>query len=69
MARRIAANRVIIDDRQLIQYIVEIENGIVTNYYPLTEEQPFTEWLGGTILLTKDANGIIRASKDGKFIE
>lgn len=69
MARRIAANRVIIDDRQLIQYVVEIENGIVTNYYPLTEEQPFTEWLGGTILLTKDANSIIRASKDGKFIE
>lgn len=69
MARRIAANRVIIDDRQLIQYVVEIENGIVTNYYPLTEEQPFTEWLGGNILLTKDANGIIRASKDGKFIE
>lgn len=69
MARRIAANRVIIDDRQLIQYVVEIENGIVTNYYPLTEEQPFTEWLGGIILLTKDANGIIRASKDGKFIE
>lgn len=69
MARRIAANRVIIDGRQLIQYAVEIENGIVTNYYPLTEEQPFTEWLGGIILLTKDANGIIRASKDGKFIE
>lgn len=69
MARRIAANRVIIDDRQLVQYVVEIENGIVTNYYPLTEEQPFTKWLGGTILLTKDANGIIRASKDGKFIE
>lgn len=69
MARRIAANRVIIDGRQLIQYVVEIENGIVTNYYPLTEEQPFTEWLGGTILLTKDANGKIRASKDGKFIE
>lgn len=69
MARRIAANRVIIDDRQLVQYVVEIENGIVTNYYPLTEEQPFTEWLGGTILLTKDVNGIIRASKDGKFIE
>ncbi len=69
MARRIAANRVIIDDRQLVQYVVEIENGIVTNYYPLTEEQPFTEWLGGIILLTKDANGIIRASKDGKFIE
>lgn len=69
MSRRIAANRVIIDDRQLVQYVVEIENGIVTNYYPLTEEQPFTEWLGGIILLTKDANGIIRASKDGKFIE
>lgn len=69
MARRIAANRVIIDDRQLVQYVVEIENGIVTNYYPLTEEQPFTEWLGGIILLTKDANGIVRASKDGKFIE
>lgn len=69
MARRIAANRVIINDRQLVQYVVEIENGIVTNYYPLTEEQPFTEWLGGIILLTKDANGIVRASKDGKFIE
>lgn len=69
MARRIAANRVIIDGRQLVQYAVEIENGIVTNYYPLTEEQPFTEWLGGTILLTKDTNGIIKASKDGKFIE
>ncbi len=39
---------------------------VVKDYYPLTEELPFTEWLGGTITLSNDAEGCIRAYKNGK---
>lgn len=66
MLRRIAANRIILDDKQLTQCVIEIEGDIVKSYYPLTDELPFTEWLGGTITLTKYKDGTIRAFKDGK---
>lgn len=66
MLRRIAANRIILDDKQLKQHVIEIEGDIVKSYYPLSDELPFTEWLGGTITLTTGKDGAIRAYKDGK---
>lgn len=66
MLRRIAANRIILDDKQLTQHVIEIEDDFVKNYYPLTAELPFTEWLRGTITLITDKDGVIRAYKDGK---
>ena len=55
MPRRIAANRIIFGSKEFIQYAIEIEGCIVKDYYPLTEEQPFTEWLGGTKTLSHGA--------------
>lgn len=69
MIRRIAANRIIASDKQFSQYVIEIKDGIVIDCYPLHEELPFTEWLGGTILLEKDKDGNMRASKDGKILK
>lgn len=68
MPRRIAANRIIFGSKEFIQYAIEIEGCIVKDYYPLTEELPFTEWLGGTITLSDDAEGCLRAYKDGKLL-
>lgn len=68
MPRRIATNRIIFDGKEFIQYAIEIEGGSVKDYYPLTEELPFTEWIGGTITLSNDAEGCIRAYKDGKLL-
>ncbi len=49
--RRVAANHLIIAERQLINHVVEIYGSRVVNYYPLKGEIPMTEWLGGTIVV------------------
>ena len=49
MTRKVAVNRVIKGDVSINRCIVEIENGFVVDYYHFDDEQPFTEWLGGTI--------------------
>ena len=41
--------------------IIEITDGIVTDYYPFTDEQPQTEWLGGTVVLRRNHQGLIQA--------
>lgn len=68
--RRVAVNEVIVGDQRLQQCIVEITAGIVTDYYTFDEEQPHTEWLGGTITLvrTKEDCGL-RAFKNGNLIQ
>lgn len=55
--RRIAANRVRIDGKEIRQCVVEIEDGIVVDYYEFHEELPFTEWIGGLIETERDENG------------
>lgn len=47
--RRVAAHDVIVNGKIYHQAVVEIIDGSVTDYYTFTEEQPFTEWLGGEI--------------------
>ena len=42
--KRIAANRVVVDGRELSQCAVELDaEGVVTAYYTFTGELPFTE--------------------------
>lgn len=63
--RRVAANEVIVGDELLRQAVVEISNGRVVGYHTFTDEQPFTEWLPGTIHIT-DTDGIPTATWNGK---
>jgi len=67
--RRVAANEVVIGDRRLKQCVVEISSGMVTDYYTFEEEQPYTEWLGGTIILVRDKENSLRAFKNGNLIQ
>lgn len=50
MTRR-AYNRVILPDGIICyqQVIVTDDSGNIIDHYPLTAEEPFTEWIGGTI--------------------
>ncbi len=41
-----------IGDKLLYQYVIELMDGKVVDYYPFSEELPFTEWYGGCIELT-----------------
>lgn len=56
---RFAANRLIIHEKTIINGVVEIEDGIVKSYYQLSEELPFTEWIGGTIELSEEKGCLI----------
>lgn len=67
--RRIASNEVLLDDKSYHQCVVELEEGRVVNYYCFEDELPLTEWLGGTIVLSRDKDGILRAFQNGNPIE
>lgn len=66
--RRVGAHKVITESATLEQAVVEIYDGRVANYYEFRDELPMTEWLGGTIIIKRDSDGILRATKDGKII-
>lgn len=66
--RRVGAHKVITESETLTQAVVEIYDDRVVNYYEFRDELPMTEWLGGTITVKRDDEGILRASKDGKVI-
>lgn len=34
------------------QQVMEVDNGRCVEHYPLTEELPFTEWIGGVAVLS-----------------
>ena len=60
--RRIASHEVVMPDgsRQTLS-VVEIQSGVVTKCFPLTQELPFTEWMTGEIVLRRDEQGLTRA--------
>jgi hypothetical protein len=66
--RRVASNEVIVGETVFSPCVVEIMNGKVINYYHFENELPLTEWLGGTIIIVKDTNGILRAYQDEKML-
>lgn len=50
--RRVAASRVYINEKEFHNnHVVELLHHSVVRHYPLREELPMTEWLGGTIIL------------------
>lgn len=67
--RRIGANDVITPDGEILSpAVVEIDNGMVQQWYRLDMEMPFTEWIGGTIELQDDNNGNIMAIKNNRIL-
>lgn len=66
--RRIGAHKVVTPSATLNQAVVEISDGRVVNYYEFSDELPMTEWLGGTIEVRRNANGMLQAFKDGRPI-
>lgn len=53
--RRVAANWVYrAPDRVLRQAVVELSGAYVVNYYPIEDELPATEWLGGAFFLSAE---------------
>lgn len=70
MKRSVAANRVITPDNTEIKLgVVEMEDAAVTRVYSLQGEQPFTEWIGGTISILKSTDGVLYAYKDNVQIK
>ncbi len=67
--RRIAVNEIQTGDAVLPQSIIEIAGGVVVRHYPLTEEQPHTEWLGGTVEIRTGSDGRQRVYKNENLIE
>ncbi|MDO4159193.1 MAG: hypothetical protein Q4D41_01900 [Prevotellaceae bacterium] len=69
MFRRVASNRVVVNGKEYRQCVVEVQDGIVVNYYTFTDELPLTEWIGGLIDVKRDEEGILRAYWGGKPLQ
>lgn len=67
--RRVAAHEVRVGENALHQAVVEIYDDRVVNYYEFRDELPMTEWLGGTIVLKTNDDGILQAFKDSRLLE
>lgn len=52
ISRRIAVNRLhLTDGRVLYNQVIEFSDNKPLRFYSLTEELPFTEWVGGDYFL------------------
>lgn len=67
--RKIAAHRLETPTGVVHLGVVVIRDGIVEDYSPFSGELPFTEWLGGTIVIQPDADGRLRAYQEGVILE
>ena len=67
--RRIAANVIQTTTGTIEQGIVVIEDGIVVQTYPFSEEEAMTEWITGTINLRLDNEGKYRAYKGDQLLK
>lgn len=67
--RRIAANVIKTTTGTIEQGIVVIEDGIVVQTYPFSEEEAMTEWITGTIILRLDNEGEYRAYKGDQLLK
>jgi hypothetical protein len=68
LIRRVASNEITVEGKTLRQYVVEIVDHRVVDYYCFQEELPFTEWLEGKIELRKDENGFLQAYLNNKLL-
>lgn len=65
--RRVAAHWLYLPDGSKIHLpVVEIEEKRVVNYYPIEDELPETEWLGGIFILSSLADS--RLSKSDSLV-
>lgn len=63
MFRRIAVSRLHLPDGTVrCNQVIELENGKVVSFYALTEELPYTEWLGGDFVLSEDSTILTEAT-------
>lgn len=70
MRRIMAANRVVLPDGDILcPGVVELDGCRVVRTDRLCEEQPFTEWLGGIIVVRRESCGVMRAYRDGRMLE
>ncbi len=61
MIHQYGVNRVIMDGVQYLQCIVTIKDDEIIDFRTFTEEQPFTEWVGGTIeIICKNNKMVIK---------
>jgi len=67
--RRIGTNIIETATETIEQGIVVIEDGIVLDTYPFTEEEPMTEWTTGTITIRPDNDGKPRAYKGDQLLK
>ena len=67
--RRIGTNIIETATETIEQGIVVIEDGIVLETYPFTEEEPMTEWTTGTITIRPDNDGKLRAYKGNLLLK
>lgn len=67
--RRIGTNIIETATETIEQGIVVIEDGIVLDTYPFTEEEPMTEWTTGTITIQPDNDGKLRAYKGNQLLK
>ncbi len=67
--RRIGTNIIETATETIEQGIVVIEDGIVLDTYPFTEEEPMTEWTTGTITIRPDNDGKLRAYKGDQLLK
>ena len=67
--RRIGTNIIETATGTIEQGIVVIEDGIVLDTYPFTEEEPMTEWTTGTITIRPDNDGKLRAYKGNLLLK
>lgn len=67
--RRIGTNIIETATGRIEQGIVVIEDGIVLDTYPFTEEEPMTEWTTGTITIRPDNDGKLRAYKGDQLLK
>ena len=67
--KRIGTNIIETATGRIEQGIVVIEDGIVLDTYPFTEEEPMTEWTTGTIAIRPDNDGKPRAYKGDQLLK
>ena len=59
MIHQYGVNRVIMDGVQYLQCIVTIKDDEIIDFRTFTEDQPFTEWVGGTIEIIRKNNKMV----------
>lgn len=69
MKRRVGVHEVIKDGVVSQMCIVEIRDGIVVDCHAFCEEEPMTEWQGGTVTLRYDDERQLRAYRNEELIE